>query len=406
MKIASIFLPGWQLWPLLGIITVSAGIVPGHAQLTDELPSLLESPQQSEDSSEELPAPQNSNGLDEPASILELGGEAEEKSDREAHSDPVIQAEQPDDSGEKIYLGLEAEELADGVPGLRIASVTRDSPAWKAGFQEGDRIIGINGHSISKMNDMIQRLGTARPGQTVNFLINRSGRTLELTAVLISASMAEQIFSQPWESGGDTAWLGLVLHDLSPSFRDQFGIAPFRGAAVSQVARDSPGQRAGIRAGDAVTEIDGNPVESASDVIRWLENARPGDQAAMVVYRGVTRIPMQVVLSSEPRPEPSPPSFRPPSQRPPVTRERSTRRAPPPPPEPAPPGSAIQSSANGDTDELLVPPPDDGSGSQKSAREIELESEVRQLRQELADAQARLAETREQLNNILRALRD
>jgi S1-C subfamily serine protease len=191
------------------------------------------------------------------------------------------------DPSDQIYLGLEAEELTDGVAGLRVAAVTRDSPAWKAGFQEGDRIVGINDYSITQMSDMVEQLGKTRPGQTVKFLITRAGRTRELVAVLISAAMADQLLSQPMESADDSAWIGLVVHDLTPSFQQQFGLAAFRGAAVSQVARNSPAQRAGIQAGDAITQIDGVPVDSAEDFVRWLQKSRPGDQVDLVVYRAL-----------------------------------------------------------------------------------------------------------------------
>jgi hypothetical protein len=111
-------------------------------------------------------------------------------------SDGIEEDEEDDLDSQRAYLGLWAEEMTDGIPGLRVAGVTRDSPASKSGFQENDRIIGIDGDSISKNNDMVQKLSTTQPGQTVKFLINRSGLTLELTTILISAAMAQQLFGR------------------------------------------------------------------------------------------------------------------------------------------------------------------------------------------------------------------
>jgi membrane-associated protease RseP (regulator of RpoE activity) len=413
---------------VLGLLM--AGMSNANAQtINPVLAFLVFFPPQS-GSSEELPAPKRSSQPDSTPGQLQDSPDSPVSGSGEQQTDGGIgirgESEEIDPS-DQIYLGLEAEELTDGVAGLRVAAVTRDSPAWKAGFQEGDRIVGINDYSITQMSDMVEQLGKTRPGQTVKFLITRAGRTRELVAVLISAAMADQLLSQPMESADDSAWIGLVVHDLTPSFQQQFGLAAFRGAAVSQVARNSPAQRAGIQAGDAITQIDGVPVDSAEDFVRWLQKSRPGDQVDLVVYRGITRIPMQIVLASEPRPQLSPPSFRPPSARSPVA--RSGRRTPPPPPQPSPPQSSppqtspprtSQRAAGSDLSDVpLVPPPvtppvtpsvtppvDQIPSSEKSSREVELEAEIQRLREQLAEAQAKLAETRQQLNDILRALRD
>jgi membrane-associated protease RseP (regulator of RpoE activity) len=405
---------------VLGLLM--AGMSNANAQtINPVLAFLVFFPPQS-GSSEELPAPKRSSQSDSTPGLLQdspVSGLGEQQTDGEIG----IRGESEEiDPSDQVYLGLEAEELTDGVAGLRVAAVTRDSPAWKAGFQEGDRIVGINDYSITQMSDMVEQLGKTRPGQTVKFLITRAGRTRELVAVLISAAMADQLLSQPMESADDSAWIGLVVHDLTPSFQQQFGLAAFRGAAVSQVARNSPAQRAGIQAGDAITQIDGVPVDSAEDFVRWLQKSRPGDQVDLVVYRGITRIPMQIVLASEPRPQLSPPSFRPPSARSSVA--RSGRRTPPPPPQPSPPQPSSprtsQRAAGSDLSDVpLVPPPvtppvtpsvtppvDQIPSSEKSSREVELEAEIQRLREQLAEAQAKLAETRQQLNDILRALRD
>jgi membrane-associated protease RseP (regulator of RpoE activity) len=381
----------------------SAWACPAQGQLLEDFSGLLQPRSPADGTPEELPAPRNSGRSSSDKSILDNSGEMLASGQADQATDVIPGTQTPSDPRSRAYLGLEAEEMTDGIPGLRVAGVTRDSPAWKSGFQENDRIIGIDGNSISKMNDMVQRLGTTQPGQTVKFLINRSGRTLELTTILISAAMAEQILGR---SDDETAWLGLVLHNLTPSFREQFGITAFRGAAVTQVAQDSPGQRAGIRAGDAITEIDGNAIESATDVVKWLDAARPGDQANFVIYRGMTRIVTQLILSSEPRTQPAVPSFRPPSQRPPLPGASNQRRTPPPPPEPAPPRRATRPAAGVNIDEPLVPPPAEAMATEKSDRELQLEMEIVQLRQELADAQSKLAEMREQLNNILKSLRE
>lgn len=346
-----------------------------HAQTLEQLSEILQPPSSQQTAPDELPAPQKVSSDDIVA-------------------DTSTGPSDDSQAARRIYLGLEAEELPS-IKGLRIATVTRDSPAWKSGFQIDDRIIGINGFSITKMSDMIEQMGKTSPGQSVKFLINRDNRTLELTSVLISQAMAQQIFNQPAEETIDSAWIGLTVHDLTPAFREQFGIGTYRGAAVSQVAPGSPAHRSGIRAGDAVTEVDTRPIESAADFVKWLESVHPGDQVTMIVYRGIARIPTTVVLSSEPRVQPSPPAFQPIPPRPRPRRSNSTT----PSPDTGEGKLPIVPPPNGNQNETLTRP-------EPTQRELELQQEVQRLKQELADAQTKLNETRQQLNSILRALRD
>lgn len=353
-----------------------------QAQALEQLSEILQSQSSPQASTDELPAPQNS----PPTDPLEaIGGPSD------------------DEAARRIYLGLEAEELPS-VKGLRVATVTRDSPAWKSGFQVDDKIIGINGFSITKMSDMIEQLGKAAPGQSVKFLINRDKRTLELTSVLISQAMAQQLFSRLGESQNDAAWIGLTVHDLTPAFREQFGLGTYRGAAVSQVVTGSPAHRSGIRAGDAITEVDARPIESAADFAKWLELVRPGDQVSMIVYRGIARIPTQVVLSSEPRVQPTQPGFTPMPPRPRIAKENArggiVNQVSPPSQSPA----SSEFSGSEPPENRL--PEDDAALDSASPRERELQREVERLKRELAEAQTKLNETRQQLNSILKALRD
>lgn len=360
------------MMPVLGftLLTVAAWLQtqPGSAQVLDQLSDLLQQPPPPDSSADELPSPQRN---------------AEQRQPN-APASP--------DTAQRIYLGLEAEEQPNS-KGLRVATVTRGSPAWRAGFQVDDRIIGIDGVSITTMEDMIAQLGKARPGQSILFLINRLGRTRELTAVLISQAMADQILSRSEGIQEDSAWIGLTVHDLTSSFREQFGIAAYSGAAISQVVAGSPAHRAGIKAGDAITEIDARPVESAEDFVKWLQTARPGDQVAMIIYRGISKIPVQVVLSSEPRPQPTQPTFQPVPPRPPAARRGAQAQEK---------DSADISGNPPQTVEAPDATPDLGA----TPRELQLQAEVDRLKQELADAQAKLDETRQQLNSILRSLRE
>jgi predicted metalloprotease with PDZ domain len=350
-------------------------------------------PQQT-DSTDELPSPVNPS--DQPTTPSVLGGSNGLEDPQNAQARAA--------AGQRAYLGLEAEELKGGGVGVRVSDVTRDSPAWKAGFQVNDRIIGVNGFAIAGMSGMVQQLGKARPGQTVTFLVTRDGRNLEMSATLINAEIARQETEAPEGTSG-FAWMGASVHDLTQSFREQFGIAAYRGAAVTQVVPGSPAHLAGIRAGDAITEADGQPIETKLEYESWLEQTKPGDRVPLVIYRGITRIPTQVVLTGQPQPQPTPAWRRPsPAPRSAVGPAASdSARQPKDASESAQPTIAVPQSvpANASLSETPISQPEG-----TDMRVQELEAQMQKLREELAEAQAKLVETKKQLDSILRALKD
>lgn len=214
--------------------------------------------------------------------------------------DPVPnQSQGKPTSGGPVFLGLEAEETIGGGIGVRVVEVTRNSPAAKAGFKVGDRIVAVNGYGIANLDDMVQQLGKASPGQTVDFLLTRAGRSQKVSALLMDANLAERSTgtSQELPSSGP-AYLGIKANDLTDSFRKQFGIGVFRGAAVARVTRGSPAANAGIMAGDAIIEAGGAPIDSADKLKAWLATVRPGQPVELVFYRGTQANAVQIILGA------------------------------------------------------------------------------------------------------------
>lgn len=198
-----------------------------------------------------------------------------------------------------VYLGLEVEELVGGGIGVRVASLNENSPAWKAGFKVGDLLQAIDGHAIADLDGMADRLRRVAPGKPTKFLVKRAGRNMELTAVLQNAAVAERLGVNNDPSDGP-AYLGVTASDLTPAFRTQFGLAVFSGAAVTNVARESPAYAAGVRPGDAIVEINGVPVDSADDLLRWVAGAQVGQPTELMVYRGTQPSMKSLVLSGVP----------------------------------------------------------------------------------------------------------
>jgi membrane-associated protease RseP (regulator of RpoE activity) len=215
------------------------------------------------------------------------------------------------------YLGMTLERSAIGEAGLRVIDVTDQSPAFKAGFHSGDRVLAIAGTAVNDIDGFAGEIAKFSANQPVTFLVDRRGRQVELVAVLLPRSLAMQIIggidpnapignrqSLPSTTGesiprvpqrvDSQSSIGIVLAPLSDAFRRTFGIPVFRGASVLEVMKNSPGQAAGLAPGDCIVELDGRTILSDEDVVQWKRAAAPGSLASIGFFRGAAK--MQTTL--------------------------------------------------------------------------------------------------------------
>ena len=211
------------------------------------------------------------------------------------------------------FLGLTVESIPGGGFGLTVVEVTPDSPAWKAGFRNGDKVIGVSGQAVSTVDAFSEQLGRFAPGAPVKFLVERRGKTANLIAVLQDRSIAGQIHGirpgtaielEPSASpivGNRTgkAYFGVNVADMSDAFRRQFSIPAYRGASVTEVIPNSPAHSAGLKPGDCIVEIEGTTVQSADIVFDTIVRSKPGQVISFSFYRGRQLNTVSVPLASD-----------------------------------------------------------------------------------------------------------
>lgn len=88
---------------------------------------------------------------------------------------------------------------------------------------------------------------------------------------------------------------GLKIADASKIAMRQ-GTIPVFGAYVGGVREGSPSARAGLRAGDIVTEINMQPVANANDLERVLKNLTPGGRVTVIFLRGNSKLRAEVTV--------------------------------------------------------------------------------------------------------------
>ncbi len=175
--------------------------------------------------------------------------------------------------------------------GALVSDVTPESPAKKAGFQEGDLILEFNGKKVTDSRHLKLEVARTRPGETVPVKILRDGGTKTLEVKVKELPGSESLAKNSDSQSDDTGTLnGVGVADLDSQVRQQFGLpANVKGVVVTQVDPNSAAAEAGLRPGDVIQEINRKPVRSAEEAVQMTEKATDKTSLLRVWRNGGSR---------------------------------------------------------------------------------------------------------------------
>jgi serine protease Do len=102
----------------------------------------------------------------------------------------------------------------------------------------------------------------------------------------IPAGTAKMVVAQLKEHGRiDRAWLGVQIQPVTAEIADSLGLKKAEGAIVAQPQADSPASKAGIVAGDVITEIDGASIKDSRELARKVGMMAPGAKIKVALVR-------------------------------------------------------------------------------------------------------------------------
>jgi type II secretory pathway component PulC len=204
------------------------------------------------------------------------------------------------------------EKAARAFMGLRIQDVTEDiavglglkqakgalvagasGPAAEAGIVSGDIIIEFDGQPVDGSHAMANMITNEAIGKEVQVKILRKGEEETLTVKLgrledtavASADNANPPADNPPVPAAITGPLGLTLSNMSPAVRSQYGIKDsVSGVVVTGVSDGSAAAEKRVHSGDVIVEIAQEPVASADDVIKRIDQLKQdGRKAALLL---------------------------------------------------------------------------------------------------------------------------
>lgn len=231
------------------------------------------------------------------------------------------------------FLGVHSEDINKEnmarygmreVRGVGITQVVKDSPAEKAGLRKDDVILRFEGDSVTSTRKLTRLVSEVAPDHTARLTISRGGAEQEVTVTVGKRDNSMNAFHKlegleglkdleglkelhelhkvmppgantwKWENYGPDAdsmvfsfgggrRIGVSTVQLTKQLADYFGIADGKGVLVTSVGDDSPAAKAGIKAGDVITAVDGEKVEGSGDVSRAINKKKDGDVTLTVV---------------------------------------------------------------------------------------------------------------------------
>ncbi len=163
-------------------------------------------------------------------------------------------------------------------------------------------IISAKGRSdvgIADYEDFLQTDAPINPGNSGGPLINMRGEVIGMNSAIetnvgqfsgvgfaIPVNMIKNMLPTLIKGGQITrGMLGVSIQNVTRELAEQFHIAGSKGALISQVNKDSPAEKAGLRVGDVIVRFNGRAVNDTGQLRNFVAATAPGSTASIVAIR-------------------------------------------------------------------------------------------------------------------------
>ncbi len=165
------------------------------------------------------------------------------------------------------------------------------------------------------IQDFIQTDAAINPGNSGGALVDAEGRLIGINTAIESSSegnegigfavpvnMARYVMESLIENGGkiEHGFLGVVPRDITPDLATEMNLPNQNGALVDNVFEGTPAEKAGIKAGDVITEFNGKPIADAQSLQLMVSECAPDTSAAVILLRDGSTKTFTVKLSRLP----------------------------------------------------------------------------------------------------------
>jgi serine protease Do len=127
-------------------------------------------------------------------------------------------------------------------------------------------------------------------------------------AFAIPADTVKAVIPQLKEKGVVTrGWIGAQVQSITPDVAEGLGENSLRGAVIAGVQEGGPAAKAGLKKGDAITSVNGEPIKSATELTKKVQASAPGSSIKLAMVRDKKQSSLSVTLgqlTTQTRPTP------------------------------------------------------------------------------------------------------
>lgn len=236
---------------------------------------------------------------------------------------PVIDSLRRGERVQRGYLGIGFQPLTEDIAasldipknrGELIRSVSPDGPASRAGIQQGDVIITVNGRAVTPDESLAYLIANQEVGSTVPFELIRNGqrrtvnvriaeRPTDEELARLNGIEEEQELSEPpaaEQSDGQKAareGLGLTVQTLTPQIARNLRLndVDLKGVAIADVNPSSDAAAKGVRRGDIILSINQRQTRTPEEAAAVVDAARrAGRKTVLLLVRRGNNPPLYV----------------------------------------------------------------------------------------------------------------
>ncbi|MBD3619834.1 MAG: Do family serine endopeptidase [Chromatiales bacterium] len=173
---------------------------------------------------------------------------------------------------------------------------------------------GRHSLGINTYEDFIQTDAAINPGNSGGALVNAHGDLVAINTAIFSQSggshgigfaipvdLARDVMTQIIEHGEVIrGWLGVEAQDVTPQLAESFGLPDTHGVLIAGIYPDGPADRAGMRPGDVIIEVDGEVIEQAYEALNLIALAQPGETVTITLWRDGRRVEAKTTVAKRP----------------------------------------------------------------------------------------------------------
>ena len=177
--------------------------------------------------------------------------------------------------------------------------------------------LGRSGLGINTFENFIQTDAAINPGNSGGALIDAAGNLVGINTAILSrtgssmgigfaipVSTAKMVLDQIVRTGTVTrGWIGVEVQEITPPIAESFRLGSTRGALIAGVLRGGPADKAGVKPGDVLTEVEGKPVADPTAMLNLVAALAPGRPATVKLKRNGNEVDATITVGRRPKPQ-------------------------------------------------------------------------------------------------------